>query len=155
MRRLALIVATFGYVGFFPVAPGTAGSLAGLAVYAVVEWIRVPGLEAATILVLFVAGLWATTTAEQVLGGKDPGPAVVDEVVGMMMTLAFMPLSLTGIAIGFVFFRFFDVVKPFPAARLERWPGGWGVMLDDAVAGLYGQVAMRLLAWVLPGWVLA
>lgn len=155
MNRLALIVSTFGYVGFFPVAPGTAGSGAALALYALVRWVGAPAFEGAVILLVFAAGVWAANRSEGVLGGKDPGPVVIDEVAGMLLTLAFLPLSLTGVLVGFLLFRLFDVIKPYPARRFEDAPGGWGVMLDDAMAGVYGHVAMRVLAWALPGWMVA
>jgi phosphatidylglycerophosphatase A len=89
------------------------------------------------------------------LGTSDPGPVVIDEVLGMLMTLAWMPLSLAGVTVGFVLFRAFDIVKPFPAGRLEHAPRGWGIMLDDAMAGVYGQLAMRLCVWMLPAWMVA
>lgn len=155
MTRLALLVSTFGYVGFFPVAPGTAGSAAALVVYAIVRWVGAPAFELATIIVVFAAGVWAAARSERVLGSKDPGPVVIDEVLGMLVTLAFLPLSLAGVVAGFVLFRALDVIKPYPARRLEDAPGGWGVMLDDAMAGVYGQLAMRLLVWLLPGWMVA
>jgi phosphatidylglycerophosphatase A len=155
VNRLALIVSTFGYVGFFPVAPGTAGSGAALALYALVRWVGAPAFEGAVILLVFAAGVWAANRSEGVLGGKDPGPVVIDEVAGMLLTLAFLPLSLTGVLVGFLLFRLFDVIKPYPARRFEDAPGGWGVMLDDAMAGVYGHVAMRVLAWALPGWMVA
>jgi phosphatidylglycerophosphatase A len=155
MSGAALLVATFGYVGFFPVAPGTAGSLAALAVYAVLQWLGAPAGEALAILVIFGMGVWSSTVSERVLGRVDPGPVVIDEVAGMLVTLAWMPLSLTGVAAGFLLFRVFDIIKPFPARRLEDAPGGWGIMLDDIVAGVYGQLALRALAWGAPGLVLA
>lgn len=155
MTRLALVVSTFGYVGFFPVAPGTAGSAAALVVYAIVRWVGAPAFELATIIVVFAAGVWAAARSERVLGSKDPGPVVIDEVLGMLVTLAFLPLSLAGVVAGFVLFRALDVIKPYPARRLEDAPGGWGVMLDDAMAGVYGQLVMRLLVWLLPGWMVA
>lgn len=155
MSRLAVLVSTFGYVGFFPVAPGTAGSFAALALYAVLRWVGEPGFEAVAIVAVFAVGVWASTRAETLLGTEDPGPVVIDEVLGMLMTLGGMPLSLTGVAVGFVLFRVFDVVKPFPARRLERAPGGWGIMLDDAMAGIYGHLVLRLCLWAAPGWMVA
>ena len=155
MNRLALIISTFGYVGFFPAAPGTAGSAAALALYALVRWVGAPAFEIGAILVVFAAGVWAATRSEDILGGKDPGPVVIDEVLGMLLTLAFLPLSLAGVVTGFVLFRLFDVIKPYPARRFEDAPGGWGVMLDDAMAAVYGHLAMRLLVWTLPGWMVA
>lgn len=155
MNAVALLVATFGYVGYFPIAPGTAGSAAALALYALVRWIGAPFAEAAVIALVFGVGVWAATRAETVLGASDPGPVVIDEVLGMLMTLAWLPLSITGVVAGFVLFRLLDVVKPWPARRLEDAPAGWGIMLDDAMAGVYGQVLLRLCAWAWPAWIVA
>jgi phosphatidylglycerophosphatase A len=155
VNQLALLISTFGYVGFFPVAPGTAGSLAALGLYAVVRWLGEPAAEAAVIVAVFGAGLWASTRSEPLLGTSDPGPVVIDEVLGMLMTLAWMPLSLTGVLVGFVLFRLFDIVKPFPAGWFEHAPAGWGIMLDDAMAGVYGQLTLRLCVWMLPAWMVA
>lgn len=155
MNGLALIIATFGYVGFFPVAPGTAGSAAALVLYAIVRWVGAPLFETTAIVLVFASGVWAAGRSEGLLGGKDPGPVVIDEVLGMLLTLAFLPLSLTAVLSGFFLFRFFDVVKPYPARRFEAAPGGWGVMLDDAMAGVYGHLALRLLVWAWPGWMVA
>ena len=155
MNQLALLVASFGYVGFFPIAPGTAGSLAALALFAFVRWVGVPAFEVGMIVVVLVAGIWAAHGAERALAQKDPGPIVIDEVLGMLITLAVIPVSLTGVVIGFVLFRLFDVVKPFPAARMEHLPGGFGVMLDDAVAGIYAHLVLRVLMWWVPSWMIA
>lgn len=154
MSRVALLISTFGYVGFFPIAPGTAGSLAALALYVPIRWVGEPSLEAAAIAVVFGLGVWAATRAEVLLGASDPGPVVIDEVLGMLITLAWMPLSLGGVIAGFLLFRIFDIIKPFPARRLEDAPQGWGIMLDDAAAGVYGQLALRLCAWLMPAWIL-
>jgi phosphatidylglycerophosphatase A len=153
VTRLAVILATFAYAGYFPVAPGTVGSAAGLLVYLLVRWSGSPVVEVALIVVLFAAGVWAGTTAEQYFGGIDPGPVVIDEVVGMLITLAFVPVGLAGALTGFVLFRVFDVIKPFPAGRLERLPGGLGVMADDAMAAVYANVCLRLVQWAVPAWI--
>lgn len=155
MSRVALAVATFGGTGFFPIAPGTAGSLAALIPYAAVRWAGSPIADVGAIAFVMAAGIWAATRSESLLGGKDPGPVVIDEVAGMLITLAFLPLSLVGVIVGFLIFRVSDVVKPWPAGAMERLPGGWGVMLDDAFAGLYAHAVMRLLAWGAPAWMLA
>lgn len=153
MTRAAVFVATVGYCGYFPVAPGTIGSLAGLVVYLLVRWSQSPVVEIALIVLLFAVGVWAGTTAERYFGGIDPGPIVIDEVVGMLITLAFIPVGLSGAVAGFVLFRLFDVVKPFPARQLERLHGGLGVMADDVMAAVYANVTLRLLLWAAPGWV--
>lgn len=154
MTRLAVFIATAGYSGYFPFAPGTVGSAVGLLVYALVWWLGSPVFEVTLILALFAAGVWAGTTAERYFGGVDPGPIVLDEVVGMLITLAFIPgLGWSGALAGFVLFRIFDVIKPYPAAQFEQWHGGLGVMADDAMAAIYANVSLRLLLWVMPGWI--
>ena len=151
--RLGLFIATCGYLGYVPVAPGTFGSAAGLVVFAAVRWSGSPALELAVIILLFAVGVWSANAAERHFGGVDPAPVILDEVVGMLITLAFLPVTITGAIVGFLLFRLFDVVKPWPANRLEAVHGGLGVMADDAMAGVYGNVAMRLLVVVLPaGW---
>jgi len=153
VTRLAVFVATVGYSGYFPVAPGTIGSLAGLAVYLLVWWAQSPVVEAGLIVVLFAVGVWAGTISERYFGGIDPGPIVIDEVVGMLITLAFIPVGLSGAIVGFFIFRVFDVIKPYPAGRLERLHGGLGVMADDAMAAIYGNITLRIVLWAVPGWV--
>ena len=153
MTRLAVFVATVGYSGYFPVAPGTIGSLAGLVVYAFVWWAKSPLIEVGLIVTLFAAGAWAGTVAERYFGGIDPGPIVIDEVVGMLVTLLFIPVGWSGALLGFFLFRVFDVIKPFPADRLERLHGGLGVMADDAMAAVYANVTLRIALWLLPDWV--
>jgi len=151
--RLGLFIATCGYLGYVPVAPGTFGSAAGLVVFAAVRWSGSPALELAVIILLFAVGVWSANAAERHFGGVDPAPVILDEVVGMLVTLAFLPVNITGAIVGFLLFRLFDVVKPWPANRLEALHGGLGVMADDAMAGVYGNVAMRLLVVALPaGW---
>lgn len=155
MNQFALFIASFGYVGFFPIAPGTAGSLAALALFAFVRWVGMPAFELGTILAVLVVGIWSANGAERALGRKDPGPVVIDEVLGMLITLALLPVSLGGVLLGFLLFRLFDVVKPYPAGRLEHLPGGYGIMLDDAMAGVYSYVVLRLCMWWVPSWLVA
>ena len=152
MNRVAVFVATFGYVGYFPIAPGTAGSAAALLLYALVRWFGTPAAELVTIVAVLIVGVWAAHGTERALNRKDPGVVVIDEVLGMLMTLAFMPLSVWGIVAGFLLFRIFDVIKPFPAGRLEHLPGGFGIMADDAMAGVYGQIVMRMGIATWPQW---
>ena len=152
MTRLAVFVATVAYCGYFPFAPGTVGSAAGLVVYLLVWWTASPVVEVALILGLFAAGVWAGTTAERYFGGIDPGPVVIDEVVGMLITLAFIPVGCSGALAGFVLFRIFDVIKPFPAGRFESLHGGLGVMADDAMAAIYANIALRIVLSLRPGW---
>ena len=151
--RLAVFIATAGYAGYFPIAPGTVGSAAGLAVYLIVWWTQSPVVEVALIAGLFILGVWAGTTAERYFGGIDPGPVVLDEVVGMLITLAFIPVGISGAIAGFFLFRIFDIIKPFPAGRLEALHGGLGVMADDAMAAIYANLSLRAILWLFPGWI--
>lgn len=155
MKQVALAVATFGYVGFFPIAPGTAGSLAALVLFAFIRWVGVPALELAAIPVVLIIGIWAANLAEAALEQKDPGPVVIDEVLGMLITLVWLPVSLLGVFAGFLLFRLFDIVKPYPAGRLEHLHGGLGIMLDDAMAGVYAWLVLRGLIYLAPAWLLA
>ena len=153
MTRLAVFVATVGYCGYFPFAPGTVGSAAGLVFYLLVWWTGSTIVEVGLIAGLFAAGVWAGTTAERYFGGVDPGPIVLDEVVGMLITLAFIPVGWSAALAGFFLFRLFDVVKPYPAGRLEALHGGLGVMADDAMAAIYANLSLRLAMWLLPAWI--
>ena len=152
IERLAFFVASVGFVGRFPIAPGTAGSVAGLFLYGLLRLFELPRLEGPIILATFVLGMWAATVTERFMGGKDPGPVVIDGVLGMLVTLAFLQVNLMGGVIGFVLFRLFDVLKPFPARRMEDLPGGLGVMMDDAMAAVYAHLVLRLLVMLWPGW---
>jgi phosphatidylglycerophosphatase A len=151
--RLGVFVATCGYLGYVPIAPGTFGSAAGLVVFATVRWAGSPAFELALIAFLFAIGVWSGNAAERHFGGVDPAPVILDEVVGMLITLALIPVNLSGAIVGFLLFRLLDVIKPWPANRMEALPGGLGVMADDAMAALYGNVVMRLFVAVMPaGW---
>lgn len=155
MKGWSVFIASFGYVGYFPIAPGTAGSLAALALFAFIKWIDVTAIELAAIVAVFAIGVWAAHGTEIALGRKDPGIVVIDEVLGMLITLAVLPLSLPGIALGFLLFRVLDVVKPYPAAELEHLHGGLGIMADDAVAGIYAHLVLRACVWMVPSWLAA
>jgi phosphatidylglycerophosphatase A len=153
MHRLGLFVATCGYLGYAPIAPGTFGSAAGLALFFAIRATGSVTVEIAVIVALFAIGIWSGTVAEHHFGGIDPGPVVLDEVVGMLITLALLPVNLTGALVGFLVFRLLDVVKPWPSARFEKLPGGLGVMADDGMAAVYGNLVMRgLIAFLPEGW---
>ncbi|HEY3067325.1 MAG TPA: phosphatidylglycerophosphatase A [Methylomirabilota bacterium] len=144
-----MLVATVAGAGYAPLAPGTAGSAVALLILWLVPFSRA-GLVV-FFLVVTVAGIWAAHVAEQKLGGKDPGEIVIDEVAGMILSVLALPLTAPVLLAGFVLFRLFDIVKPFPAARSQRLPGGFGIMTDDLVAGLYA-LAVLLVARAAFGW---
>lgn len=141
--KAAVFICSFGYVGFFPVAPGTAGSVAGLGVYLVCRRMGVPYLELPLIVALFALGSFFGAACEQALGTVDPGPVVIDEVMGMLITLLLVPVNWIGMLAGFLLFRVLDIVKPYPARRLERLPGGLGIMADDAMAAVYANLILH------------
>ena len=152
MRRLAVFVCSFGYIGFFPIAPGTVGSAAGVAVYLGARHITVPHFDLMLIIALLAAGVALTRPCEEDLRCIDPGPIVIDEVMGMLITLFRIPVGWLGILLGFLLFRALDVLKPFPARRLERLHGGFGVMFDDAMAAIYANLLLRGAYYLAPGW---
>ncbi len=147
-QRLAVGIATVGPCGFAPLAPGTVGSAVGLVIFWIVRSTGVVWLEGATLLVVVAAGVAAASIAETFYERRDPGLVVVDEVAGMLVTLLLVPVGFVGSIVGFLAFRFFDIVKPFPARQVEVLPRGWGIMADDLVAGIYAQATLRVVLWM-------
>lgn len=152
MRRLAILLATVGGVGYAPVAPGTAGSLAALPLLPLLAaardrsplggWLAVVGVLAVAI--------WAASRADEIFPGHDHGRIVIDEVAGMVVAGLFVPGTWLAAGLVFVLFRIFDVVKPWPAGVIDRRvPYGIGVVGDDLVAGAYAGLATRLALEVL------
>jgi phosphatidylglycerophosphatase A len=144
----ALLIATWFGCGYAPVGPGTAGSLAALAI--AIGLNRLDGSGNGTFLLLagalLVPGVWAASVVAQRVGQKDPHIVVVDEVLGQWLTLAgASTLNWKSWLAAFVLFRLFDIWKPPPARQLEALPGGIGIVADDLMAGLYGALAIFLL----------
>lgn len=148
---LARWVATAGGVGYAPLMPGTFGSMAGIALCwaatAVGGRWGVPVLA----IVATASGIVAADRTARALGQHDPGCVVIDEVAGQALALAFLPWSPEVVIAGFFAFRVFDIIKPPPARQLERLPGGLGIVADDLAAGLYANLAVRLLLLAAPG----
>ena len=140
--RLGLTIATVFGVGYAPIAPGTFGSAAGLLVW----WLlpASPLVQGGAILAIFVAGSWGGSVAERHFGRSDPGQVVIDEVMGMLITLFLNPVGWGGAHAAFLLFRVFDVIKPYPANRLEQLHGGVGVMADDGMAAIYANLVLRI-----------
>src|SRR5712691_10137412 len=168
---LALAIATCG-VGYFPIAPGTMGSLVGVGIYLLLRRLALRADLAmdgtdfsrgytywgASLLLMWslpiftiglsLIGIWAASRAERLFGRKDPSQVVIDEVAGQLVTFMFVPLLLTGgilIPIGFILFRAFDIIKPYPIGQLERLPAGLGIVVDDIAAGLYAGTALSVI----------
>jgi phosphatidylglycerophosphatase A len=149
--RFREMLATGLGLGLAPIAPGTFGSLPGVALAwglaAVGGW---PTLLAGAVVVAG-AGIWAAEGVARRLGRDDPGEVVVDEVAGQMVTLLGLPPSPLVLVAAFLLFRLLDIVKPFPARSLEALPGGLGIMVDDLVAGAYACAILHGLLWCFPG----
>ena len=149
LDRLAVLIATVFGVGFAPLAPGTVASVVTVIFLGLFPFSRA-GLVVFLVLVV-VIGTWAAHRAERVIGGKDPGAIVIDEVAGMTLSVIAFPLTTEVLAAGLALFRVFDVVKPPPARESQRITGGVGVMIDDLIAGLYAlaiiAVSRRLIGW--------
>jgi phosphatidylglycerophosphatase A len=152
ITRVAVFICSFGYIGFFPVAPGTVGSAAGILVYLASRRSAVPYLDVLLIAALFAAGVLFTRPCERERQCTDPGMIVIDEVMGMLITLFMIPVGWAGLLLGFLLFRALDIAKPFPARRLERLHGGFGVMADDAMAAVYANLLLRGAYYLAPGW---
>ena len=149
----AVWIATCGGLGYFPVGPGSVGAALGVALVAGAARLPLPtawvsALVAAGAAVVLAVGVSAATGAEAYFKRKDPGHVVVDEVLGQMVTLLAFPRSgWKGLLAAYLLFRFFDVVKPFPARRLEHLRGGWGIMLDDVAAGVWSLAAFGVVRY--------
>lgn len=166
---LALAIATCG-VGYLPLAPGTWGSLVGVGIYLLIQSFSfrfvhqfferdsiarfqplpiIWGIELAVITVVILSGIWAASRTEKLAGRKDPGKVVIDEVAGQLIAL--LPIvprldpGWISIIIAFALFRLFDIVKPYPARRLEGLESGLGIMSDDVVAGAYAAVGTAVI----------
>jgi phosphatidylglycerophosphatase A len=143
--RCAWVIATWFGCGKIPRAPGTAGSLGAIPLYVLAVQAGRGGVAAVAFAVTAV-GIWASSVVARELGTKDPQIVVVDEVAGVLITmLPVAHLSWRAVLAGFLLFRLFDVTKPWPIRSFEALPGGWGIVLDDVFAGVFGAAVMAAL----------
>jgi phosphatidylglycerophosphatase A len=150
MRQFILFLSSNAGLGYAPLASGTFGTLAGIPVY----WLLAnlpPALWLLTVVALFFLACWAAGEAGKIYGVVDDGRIVIDELVGYLVTIAFLPFTWKAAIAGFFLFRFFDIVKPQPARYFDRRiKNGYGVVLDDVVAGLYAALSLRLFLHFFP-----
>ncbi|MBI1748009.1 MAG: phosphatidylglycerophosphatase A [Acidobacteria bacterium] len=146
MTKIAIAIATFLGIGYIPGPTGTYGSLAtALIFYLVTFRTGTPNgwwLSGLT-FIIFSIGVWAAERVAQTTGNPDPKIVVVDEVVGQLVTWIFVPVRPFTLVAGFLLFRVFDIIKPFPARQLESAHGGWGIVLDDVMAGIYANLVLQ------------
>lgn len=139
-----VLLATGGYAGYIPVAPGTFGTLVAIPLCYLLS--RLGPVQAILFLLIFTGfAVWIAGEAERVFNKKDSRLIVIDEMAGFLVTLFLIPWSVKSIAVGFFLFRLIDIAKPFPIRRLERLPGGWGVVTDDLLAGVYANAILRVI----------
>ncbi len=153
--RVAILIAQGIFVGRSPVVPGTAGTLATIPLYwAMAAWLSLPAYLLVTLMVTLI-GIWSAHVTERVTGQEDPRIVIIDEVAGFLVTMAGHPFGWKRILGGFLLFRIFDIIKPPPLRRLERFGGGLGIVADDIGAGIYANLslllAVRLYHLVFPG----
>ncbi|MGH7888971.1 MAG: phosphatidylglycerophosphatase A family protein [Thermodesulfobacteriota bacterium] len=146
-RWLVQFIATFFYLGYSPIAPGTAGTLGAVLPFYLLAHFSHP------IYFLFVLGfiilsIWVSTEACTAFGESDPNEVVVDEVCGYLVTMFLVPTSTVNVVLGFFLFRFFDILKPPPIRRIERLPGGFGIVADDVAAGIYANIILQIITRV-------
>ena len=143
---ISLLATGFG-VGYSPVAPGTLGTLIAIPVYYFLSAIPSPIYEI-TLVGFFFLSVWISENAEIFFGKKDDQRIVIDEMMGFLITMLWIPKTTRFIIIGFFLFRFFDILKPFPIRRLEKGlKGGFGVVLDDVIAGVYGNIILQIISY--------
>jgi len=146
MSYLIKILATGFGVGYSPIAPGTAGTLVAIPIYYFLSDIPSPLYEI-TLMGFFFLSVWISENAEAFFGKKDDPRIVIDEVMGFLITMLWLPKTILFIILGFFLFRFFDILKPFPIRQWERrLKGGWGVVLDDVMAAIYANIILHLIS---------
>lgn len=136
------IIGSGFFTGYAPVASGTVGSAFALAFFLIPNFSSLYSIVPATII-LFVFGGFAAHKMEKIYG-QDPSVVTVDEIVGMWLSLWFIPITMLNILLAFIIFRILDILKPYPAADFDKRTGGWNIMLDDVIAGLYTNVILQI-----------
>lgn len=154
MKSLILLFTSGLYSGYARPASGTWGTAVAVLLYLpLARWNRLDavsiGLYLGVVAIVTALAIPASTYAEKIHGEKDPGQITVDEIVGFFATMFLLPTTVEWVAAGFFVFRAFDVLKPFPAHRLQSLPGGWGVVIDDLFAGLYSCLLLHAIRWAL------
>jgi len=145
--KVALILSSCFGLGLIPVAQGTFGTLAAIPLAAALA--RAGPMAGAYFLFFFILlAVWVSARSARALDKEDPAEVVIDEAAGLLLTLFLLPATAFNLCLGFVLFRLFDILKPYPIRRLERTGGGAGIVLDDLLAGVYGNVCLRLIASV-------
>jgi phosphatidylglycerophosphatase A len=150
-ERIALVLATWFGCGLVPFASGTFGTLAAVPLIHVLNSL---GIRSSVFMLLIAVAIavWSSDQTQALLKKKDPSEVVVDEVAGFLLTMALLPYTWLSLCLGFFLFRFFDVLKPFPIKHLEKLKGGFGIVMDDLLAGIYAVGGTWIILFVLEKW---
>lgn len=144
MRGLIIFLSTGAFLGYFPIIPGTVGTLGGIFIYLTLAGFPF-FIKLLTNITLVILSFWLAEEAERLFKEQDSPKIVVDEMVGYQMTMFLIPNSWVPIFEGFIIFRILDILKPFPSNKVNRWKGGLGVVLDDLISGLYSNILLQIL----------
>ncbi|MBE9531176.1 MAG: phosphatidylglycerophosphatase A [Proteobacteria bacterium] len=147
-KKIINFLATGAHIGDLPKMPGTFGTLWGIPVVFILSCYP-PYIYVAATIVFFIAASFISGEAERNYNQSDPGRIIIDEVVGITIAFFLIPFTLVNVIIVFLLFRFFDILKPFPIKQLDkRVKGGFGIVLDDAVAGIFANIVMHLIGFI-------
>jgi phosphatidylglycerophosphatase A len=146
MKYFYFLIATFFGIGKLPFAPGTwASVVAAPLFYPLIDY---PAIQGCVLIAVFFIGVFACTQYAKNLAEIDPSSAVIDEVLGMGVAMLAIPKQWPFAVMALILFRVFDIWKPYPIRRIEKLPGGWGIMTDDLVAGIYARIWIQIGIWV-------
>lgn len=146
--KTALILASWFGSGLVPVASGTFGTIAGVPLVVLTALLK-PLYAGPLVFVFMVIAVWASDVSRRLVGKRDPSEVVIDEVAGFLLALFYVPISWVNVCLGFCLFRVFDIWKPFPVRKLEALRGGLGIVADDLMAGIYANLGLRILLFLL------
>ena len=145
LEKLIVFTGTGAFTGYFPVMPGTAGTVAGVFIYLAIAHLITPVYLFLTLLFILFS-VWISDRTEKFFKKKDPPEVVIDEIAGYLVTMLSFPAEWKYIVVGFILFRILDIVKPYPANHINNsMEGGWGIVLDDIVAGMYANIGLQIL----------
>ncbi len=143
-KKITEIIASCFYIGYIPGAPGTYGSLFALLIISQFNIIT----QNIALIFFIILGLIFSTLMEKHTGKKDDQRIVIDEFVGMLITFYFVEPRLSYLVVGFILFRLYDIYKPYPIKKIQKLPSGWGIMLDDILAGVYARIVLQVIIFL-------
>lgn len=146
--KIALGLSAWFGTGLLPIAPGTFGTLAAVPIAFGLAYLGI-GYSAFIIAIVIAVAIWTSGRCQKILGSDDPSVVVIDEVAGFLLTMFLLPPSWLTFGLGFVLFRFFDILKPYPIRKVEKLRGGLGIVMDDLLAGIYAHFGIRIILFLL------